>query len=193
MSEQPDISPIPTNLKLISQSLRLTGWIAFWTQLVLGVISSVILLLYAFSSSTSPIRSAEMAQGTGFGIFFAISGLVTLGMGIYWAFRYTRLATHLKDPIATLRPSKGDTIKAVRIGVVVNLIGMLLTLVGAQAIIGSTLARSLSQQPGTFAPGGTMQFIQPLDLFVVQANTNTIFAHFAGVVAALWLLTRLYK
>lgn len=192
MSEQPDVSPIPSNLKQISQSLRLTGWIAFWTQLVLGVISSVILLLYAFSSGTSN-RGAEVAQGTSFGIFFAISGLVTLGISIYWAFRYTRLGKQVTDPIANLRPSKMDTIKAVRIGIIVNLTGMLLTLVGAQAIIGSTLARSLSQQPGTFVPGGTVQFIQPLDLFVVQANTNTIFAHFVGVVAALWLLTRLYK
>ncbi len=191
MSEQPDISPIPTNLKQISQSLQRIGWAAFWIQLVLGVISSIILLLYAFSSSTS--RAGETAQGTGFGIFFAISGLVTLGMSIFWAFRYTKIATQLKDPMASLRPSKIDTIQAVRVGVIINLSGMLLTLVGAQAIIGSTLARSLSQQPGTFIPGGAVQFIQPLDLFVVQANTNTIFAHFAGVIAALWLLTRLYK
>jgi hypothetical protein len=191
MSEQPDISPIPTNLKQIAQSLQRIGWAAFWTQLVLGVISSIILLLYAFSSTTT--RSGETGQGTGFGIFFAISGLVTLGMSIFWAFRYTKIATQLKDPIASLRPSKIDTIQAVRVGVIINLSGMLLTLVGAQAIIGSTLARSLSQQPGTFVPGGAIQFIQPLDLFVVQANTNTIFAHFAGVVAALWLLTRLYK
>lgn len=191
MSEQPDISPIPTNLKQISQSLQRIGWAAFWTQLVLGVISSIILLLYAFSSATT--RVGEPGQGTGFGIFFAISGLVTLGMSIFWAFRYTKIARQLKDPIASLRPSKGDTIQAVRIGVIINLSGMLLTLVGAQAIIGSTLARSLSQQPGTFIPGGAVQFIQPLDLFVVQANTNTIFAHFAGVIAALWLLTRLYK
>jgi hypothetical protein len=191
MSEQPDISPIPTNLKQISQSLQRIGWAAFWTQLVLGVISSIILLLYAFSSATT--RVGEAGQGTGFGIFFAISGLVTLGMSIFWAFRYTKIAKQLKDPIASLRPSKGDTIQAVRIGVIINLSGMLLTLVGAQAIIGSTLARSLSQQPGTFVPGGAIQFIQPLDLFVVQANTNTIFAHFAGVIAALWLLTRLYK
>ncbi len=191
MSEQPDLSPIPTNLKQISQSLQRIGWAAFWTQLVLGVISSIILLLYAFSSATT--RVGEAGQGTGFGIFFAISGLVTLGMSIFWAFRYTKIARQLKDPIASLRPSKGDTIQAVRIGVIINLSGMLLTLVGAQAIIGSTLARSLSQQPGTFIPGGAVQFIQPLDLFVVQANTNTIFAHFAGVIAALWLLTRLYK
>jgi hypothetical protein len=191
MSEQLNPTPLPANLKQASQSLRLTGWIAFWTQLVLAVISSVILLLYAFSTTTN--RNVEMAQGTGFGIFFAICGLVTLGVSIYWAFRYTRLSRQLKDPIANLRPSKSDTINVVRWGVIVNLLGMLLTLVGAQAIIGSTLARSLAQQPGVFTPTGTIQFIQPLDLFVVQANTNTIFAHFAGVVAALWLLGRLHR
>lgn len=39
-----------TNIRAIAQMFRLAGWISFWIQLVLGVISGIIVLLYAFFS-----------------------------------------------------------------------------------------------------------------------------------------------
>jgi len=73
---------------------------------------------------------------------------------------------------------------------IVNLVGMLLTIFGAQAVVGSVLTKSLSQQGAVLDPS---RYVQPLDLFVVQGNVNTITAHFAGIVASLWLFNRVSK
>jgi hypothetical protein len=41
--------------------------------------------------------------------------------------------------------------------------------------------------------GALRDFIQPLDLFVVLASNHTIVAHFAGLVASIWLIDQIYK
>ena len=64
---------------------------------------------------------------------------------------------------------------------------MLLTILGAQAIVGSLVAKSFSQGIGIFT-GSFQRFINPLDIFLVQANTNTIMAHFIGLLATLGIL-----
>lgn len=185
MREKPDTSSIPLSAQRIVFTLRTIGWISFWLQVVLGVISAIILLLsLAFSRNTAAQAST---QGTGFGIFFAICGLVALGIGAFFAFRYTLISKQLLE---TGRPSKAETLQAIRLGLIVNLVGMLLTIFGAQAVVGSVLTKSLSQQGAVLDPS---RYVQPLDLFVVQGNVNTITAHFAGIVASLWLFNRVSK
>lgn len=192
MREKSETSSLPPALQRVALALRTFGGISFWLQLVLGVVSLFILVFATISGSAG--RSAN--QGTGFGAFFAICGLVTLGVGAYFAFRYTRLARNLLESNAAGRPSKSDTLQIIRLGLIVNLVGMLLTIVGAQAIIGSILAKSFAQPQGAVGVGGIVdlnRFVQPLDLFVVQANTNTIAAHFVGITASLWLFNRVNR
>lgn len=190
MLEKPDIPPIPPALERVALTLRTVGWIAFWLQLVLAVVSAVTLLTFAIFSGNSEVERST--QGTGFGVFFAICGLITLGVGIYFAFRYTRISRKLRYAEPTDRPSKAETLRTVRLGLIVNLVGMLFTIVGAQAIVGSILALSLSQPQGG-AIFESRRFVQPLDLFAVQANTNSIAAHFVGIVASVWLLNRVNR
>jgi hypothetical protein len=71
---------------------------------------------------------------------------------------------------------------------------MLLTLLGAEATVGALLAKALSQPQGATvfgAPGNVSQFVQPLDIFIIQANTNILLAHFVGLVFTLWVLNSL--
>jgi hypothetical protein len=42
-----------------------------------------------------------------------------------------------------------------------------------------------------FSPGAQLQIVQPLDIFLVLANTHLLTAHFIGVSATLWLLNRI--
>lgn len=185
MREKPDTSSIPPAAQRIVFTLRTFGWISFWLQVVLGVVSAIILLVsVAFNTNT---KAQGSSQGTGFGIFFAICGLVALGIGAFFAFRYTRISRQLLE---TGRPSKAETLQAIRLGLIVNLVGMLLTILGSQAVVGSVLTKSLSQQGAVLDPS---RYVQPLDLFVVQGNINTITAHFAGIVASLWLFNRVSK
>lgn len=182
----------PSSLQAIAKAFRLLGWIGFWIQLVLGVVSAVILLVFATFGQRD---SGRNNPGTGFGIFLAICGLVTLGVSIYLAFRYTRLGNQLQSSNPNNRPRKVETVQVLRLGVIVNLAGILLTLLGAQAIIGTFAARAISQPQLAFYPqaGNQSSWITGLDMFVIQANTNTVTAHFAGLVSSLWLLNRVNK
>ena len=190
MPDKSDSSTLSSALQQIAVAFRLAGWASFWIQLVLGVVSTLVLLTASFSRDVSTGNSL----GTGFGIVLAVSGVVTLGLGVYLAFRYTRIAKRLQSSNANQRPRKADTIQILRLGLIVNLVGMLLTVVGAQAIVGILLVRSLSLPQGLGAAiYNNNQVIRPLDIFVVQANTNTVGAHFAGLVASLFLLNRVNR
>jgi len=179
MLDKSDSSP-SSQLQEIAQAFRLTGWISFWAQLVLGVVATVIL---GFASFSRDVASNQKGVGTGLGIFFAVVAVITLGASIFWAFRYTRISRQLQSSNPNNRPRKADTIQLLRLGLSINLVGLLLSLVGAQAIVGALLAKSLTlPQAGV----GVYQIdpsriIRPLDIFVVQANTNTVAAHFAGL------------
>ncbi|MEA5570474.1 DUF3611 family protein [Calothrix sp. UHCC 0171] len=184
-----------SQLRAIAKLFRLTGWITFWSQLVLGLVSGGILLFASFSASS---RTAGIGNnpGAGLGIFFAISGLVALGIGLFISFRYVRIGRQLDSANPSNRPRKLETVQVVRLGLLVHLVGILLTLIGAQAIVGILLTKSLTVSqiiPGTITQVDPSRIIQPLDIFVVQANTNTVSAHFAGLVGSIWLLNRITK
>lgn len=190
MLDKSDSASIPPAIRDVAKQFQRTGWISFWLQLGLGVVSTIVLIVANFSRGAGD-NAATSRVGTGFGVFFAVCGLATLVVSTFWAFRYTRVARQLQDTNTSLRPSRADTLKLLQIGVAVNLIGMLLTIVGAQAIVGGLIARSIAQ-PQAYPLYGTnaIPIIRPLDFFVVQANTNTIAAHFVGIVASLWLFNR---
>ncbi|SKB13966.1 conserved membrane hypothetical protein [Planktothrix sp. PCC 11201] len=193
MSYLPDPSPTPNSVQRVASALRTTGWICFWTQLVLWVIAVIIQLFAILVFSRGTAGTTASTSGIGGGLVFALIGLGILGFSIFQAFGYTRLARRLKAPGIT-RPSRGETFKRIRIGLTSNLSGMAVTLLASEAINGILLAKAISQPRGLFSPSGNLQdFIQPLDFFVVLANTHTILAHFVGIAGALWLINRIYK
>ncbi|MFN6566576.1 hypothetical protein A6770_13350 [Nostoc minutum NIES-26] len=191
MSQTPDAPSSSSNLRAIAQTFRLIGWISFWIQLVLGVVSGIIVLLFAIFSQRA--GSPSNNPGTGFGVFLAVCGLIVLGGGIYLAYRYTRIGNQLQSSNPSNRPRKSETVQVLRLGLWVNLAGTLVTLLGAQAIVGTLVARSISPQAITTQFFDPTRIISGLDMLVVQANTNTVSAHFAGLVATLWLLNRINK
>lgn len=179
---------LPPAVRRIANSFRLVGWISFWTQVVLGAITTVILLF----SSLSPARAAGIVNpGTGAGLLFASLGLFAVYASAFWAFRYTRIGRGLRSRDTSRRPTPKTAIQALRIGLIISLAGMLLTLMGGQALIGALLAKSLSQPQGgaaIFDPRSLNRYVETFDIFIVQANSNTLLAHFTSIVATLWLL-----
>ncbi|CAM9349988.1 unnamed protein product [Hapterophycus canaliculatus] len=90
---------------------------------------------------------------------------------------------------------------SLKMGLYINVAGMLLALVGAEQIVGTLVAKVLYSQG--FQPNVVMgttgaaevaqaQF-RALDVFIVQANTNTLLSHFCSLAASLWLLARTPK
>jgi hypothetical protein len=179
---------LPPAVKRIATSFRLSGWISFWVQIVLAVVSGAVLAFAGLNIRGAANQPGSVPNpGVGGGIFFAVLGLVALFAGAYWAFSYTRLSRKLKTKDAQSRPKPGDLIKTLRVGLLINISGMLLTIIGCQAIVGSLVGKSVAQVGGIFS-GNLSRFVTPLDIFVVQANINTIMAHLVGLIASLWLI-----
>ncbi|TVP64468.1 MAG: DUF3611 family protein, partial [Leptolyngbya sp. LCM1.Bin17] len=176
---------LPPAVRRIASNFRMTGWISFWTQAVLAVISSLILLFAVVNVMAR--GGAGGNPGTGVGLFLAAAGLVAVYLSAFWAFRYTRLARRLRSRDSSKRPSPKDALQALRVGIIISMAGMLITLFGGQALIGSLLAKALAQpQTGTvFVPGNINQYVEAFDIFIVQANTNTLLAHFVSLAATL--------
>lgn len=175
-------------IRRIASAFKWAGFVGFWVQLVLGVISTVVMLL-AITNRTETSR-----PGTGFSLFCAACGLICLVVGIYFSFRYGKMATRFASNGGS-RPKKTTALKTIQIGLVVSLVGMFLAIVGAQAIAGIVLSKILAFGQGEVfsANSNRKEFVNSLDLFIVQANTNIISAHFAGLASSLWLLNRVTK
>jgi hypothetical protein len=180
-------------IRRVALSLRILGWVSFWSQVILGVVAGIVLIFAGGNlrapapNPGNPTTPVAANPGTGAGLFFAFIGLVALAASIYWAFRYTRLARKLTAANSAERPKRGDTIRILEIGLLINLAGLLVTVLGAQAIAGALLLKSFEQGFVIFS-GNPLRFITPLDLLVVQSNTNAILAHFIGLASTLWLL-----
>lgn len=183
---------LPPALRRIIKSFYWFGWGSFWAQAILAVVSTLVLgfsaAIIGLQSSTSQ-SVARDNPGAGAGLFFAIAGLFGLYAGAYWAFRYTRLSRQLRATDGRSRPKPGDVIQSLRVGLLINMVGMFLTLLGGEALIGALVAKALSQPQGGAAFFERItQAIQPLDIWVVQANTNIALAHFVGIAVSLWLV-----
>ena len=187
MSDLEINSNTPQTVKKISAQLRRVGWASFWLQLVLAVVSTLIFLFAA------PFASGANNPGTGGSLIFALGGLVVLYGNTYWSFRYVMTSRKLKNP--DLRPKKAETIKLVQWGLMTSILGMALSVMGAESIAGTLLGKSLSSAAsfGMFSADALSKIIQPLDIFIVLANTHTVTAHFIGIVSSLWLLNQFNK
>ncbi|MDB9445553.1 DUF3611 family protein [Anabaena sp. CS-542/02] len=172
----------------IATQIRLTGWITLWVQLALALVCTLLLLF------ASPGR--EFAQqpnpGLGIGVFWVVTSILLLLFSIFWDFRYTRIGRRLDNPKTSLHPSKADTTRAIRMGVMVGLLGILLSILGATTSVSVLVAKAVSQPPGV-AITDPNKIIRALDVFIVVANINGIAAHFVGTVASIWLLEKVHQ
>jgi len=171
---------LPPAIRRIANNFRLIGWGSLWVQVVIGVISSLLFIVNALEPSTSPSQ-------IGADLFPAI-GILAVFVSAFWGFRYVKLSRKLRTSNPDVRPKPKDAIRAVRIGILISLVGMLITIIGAESIVALLWLRAL-RQVATF--GGIQQdtsaFINAADVAVVFAVINTIFAHFVGLCCSLWL------
>jgi Protein of unknown function (DUF3611) len=177
----------PQTVRKIAAQLRRIGWLGFWSQLVLAIVSTAIFIFALAISGSSANNPA-----TGGSLLFSIGGLLLLYASTFWSFNYMQIARKLKNP--DLRPKKANTIQTIQRGILLSVLGMGSSVLGAEAIGGTLLAKSFSSisvSMGFFSPDALTKIIQPLDISIVLANTHTITAHFIGIVCSLWLLSRI--
>ena len=76
-------------------------------------------------------------------------------------------------------------------GILINVAGMGATLLGVSALVGTLVAKTLSNasvNPFMASAAGSYNPVLALDVFLVQAATNTLLGHFSSLLCSLWLL-----
>eukprot|EP00798_Chlamydomonas_sp_ICE-L_P011298 gene11298-18934_t len=159
------------------------GWLGFWIQLTLSVISSIILLFsVAFTSASGP-RSA---------LYLTLLGILAGFLSCFWNFVYTRTGLKMQQFLngnGGSKVKKQSVIDMVTRGVIINIVGMGSTLLGIQAMVGLLVAKTLSTATSNpFATAASYNPVLALDVFLVQAATNTLLGHFLSLICSLWLL-----
>lgn len=182
-------SDAPT-LREIASTFRFAGWFSFWFQLVLTVISGAILLFAAVSTRTP---ASGNNPGTGVGVVLTVCGIAVLGFNMFWSLtKYVTIGRRLNAE-AAVRPKKAEAIQTIRTGLIASLIGTLLALLGAEAIVGLLFGKAVNQGFAGFVNVDPAKFIQPIDILVVQASINVILAQFVAISTSLWLLNKMSK
>lgn len=157
-------------------------------------VTSAVILSFARNVVTGGNRGVGGPQAN---FFLAGTGVVVSFLSIFWTWggearlsrRLTRRPTSRIQAANLLR-------RAIEVGVSLNLVGMGLTLLGAEQTVGVLAIKVLTQRPwnqgGGMYMGGGFEGLQPLDILVVQANTNALLSHFCSLVSLLYL-TRFVK
>ncbi|KAK9807720.1 hypothetical protein WJX72_007137 [[Myrmecia] bisecta] len=190
----PDVSsldasePARYNLARAANACRRWGWFSFWTQLSLSIVSAGILLFsVAFTSQNGPTVS----------LYLTLFGIVAGFLSTFWSFGYTRLARRMRSYLTAgprdnvRRIRKSDVLATLERGAWINILGLVSTLLGLQATVGILVAKTLTNATANpFLSGGAGSYnpVLALDVFLVQASTNTLLSHLTSLLCSLWLI-----
>ncbi|MFM7754490.1 MAG: DUF3611 family protein [Cyanobium sp.] len=182
-------------LQQIGSSLRRMGWLRFWIQVVLGVVVVGVLTFNNIGGRLA--ANSQRALGLGPGISLTTLAFLILLWGIWHSWLVVRCGRALASPV---KPSKGETSKLIKRGLLADLFGLILAAIGYQALAGSLFVQA-SMQAG-FAFGGVMTTpngritnypITSLEMLSVLSNTQVLFAHLIGLGFTLWMLQRIHR
>lgn len=176
-------------VRQFARFLQSAAWFSWWAQVILNVVSGVILFF-----TNAFVASGQQRNLFANGFVFAASGLALGAVSVFWTWGFTGVARRLRKNILEPTSSLAMIRRVLRTAIGINVLGLLTSLIGAEQFVGTLMAKVLSQQG--LAPlvvnsaASLAQTVQPLDIFVIQANTNTLLSHFASLVVSLVLLIR---
>jgi hypothetical protein len=186
------------DLQLISAALRRLGWVRFWIQLALAVVVVGVLVFNNIGGRLA--ANSSRALGLGPGISLTTLSFLLLLWCLWQSWLVVRCGRALASPV---RPSRGETARLVKRGLLADLTGLTLAAVGYQAMAGSLFVQASQQVPGFFGaqiqsqPGTGGRVIglpiTSIEMFSVLGNTQVLFAHLIGLAISLWLLQRIYR
>ena len=167
----------------LSFGMRRIGWIRFWAQSILGVVVAAVLL---FSNVVN--NNSEDQVTLNLGLSITTISLIFLIFSLWQSWLIVRTGRSLAS---NARPSRGQTSKLIKRGLVNDLLGMIFGLIGYQTFMGELFIQASSQATGQLTTSKTT--ITGLEILSVLSNTQVIAAHFFGLCFSLWLLRRIYK
>jgi hypothetical protein len=187
----------PPDLPRIANALRLIGWVRFWTQLALAVVVVGVLLFN--NVGTRVAANAQRALGLGPGLSFTTLSFLLLAWSLWQCWQVIRCGRALASAAP---PSRGETSRLIKRGLLVDLAGLTVAAVGYQALAGSLFLQASMQAPGLFGPmaypgGGQSPIstypITSIEMLSVLSNTQVLFAHLLGLAFSLWMLQRIFR
>lgn len=181
--------------KPASRAFWRIGWLTWWVQLILTIVSAVIV---GFALTFPSVDVGTSASSIGF-VFIGISIIVAF-VSLFCTFGYTRLSLWLQSASSSEASSKAPAKISyrLRVGISVALFGLAFATLGLQAIVGTLLARLLTTGIGSTnfrgldskAGSVATPLVQPVDVLVVQASANIILALLTVVLSSLWFRRR---
>ena len=188
----------PLDLQRMADALRRMGWVRFWVQLALGVVVVGVLIFNNLGGQMA--ANSSRALGLGPGLSLTTLSFLLLLWSLWQSWLVVRCGRALASPA---RPSKGETSRLVKRGLLADLSGLTLAAVGYQALAGSLFVQASQQVPGFFGaqiqatPGTAGRLvglpITSIEMLSVLGNTQVLFAHLIGLWISLWLLQRVYR
>lgn len=175
-----------------SKALKRASFFSWWAQVILTTISAVILVFAKSVLSGRVAYGAATAVAGEPSFLLSGTGLVLSAISIVWTWgNGARLSRRLMVKPTTPLAAAHMLRRAIRVGVTLNLLGLLCNLVAAEEIIGSLAIKVLTSNRSILAAGGASllapEGLQPLDVLVVQANTNSLLSQFCSLVSLLYL------
>ena len=116
----------------LSFGLKRMGWIRFWIQVVLGVVVVGVLTFNNIGGSLA--RNAERAVGLGPGLSLTTLSFLVLLYSLWQGWLIVRIGRAVDSPA---RPSRGETARLVKRGLLADLVGLTFAAIGYQALAGS--------------------------------------------------------
>lgn len=199
MQTTAETSDLDKRLHRVANVLKIAGWSGVWIQLALAAASGLMVVFALFGRTFNQAIAVQpgiigqpgTTPGLGVSTFLAIAGVILLLLNAFLSYRQTYYAKRLRHPIEAAHPRKSDIMQVVQLGVVVALVGMLLTILGSSTALAVLLSKVITQPQGV-AIYDPSRAVRSLDVFVAIANMSGVVAHFFGTVAALSLLRWLW-
>jgi cytochrome b561 len=171
--------------------LRIFGWLGFWAQLCLGLVSVLLLVVTAsskyYSASSLHIPYLSWAQGV-FWAYFATVLLALTVIGFFYCIRLAKLVMHGPDPTSYQRRIT-RLVSGINFG---SSLGLTIAILGTAFSIALLIAKTVAQPPGIAITDPT-KIVRAVDVFVLLANFNIVVAHFVGILTCLWMLHRVHR
>ena len=116
-----------------------------------------------------------------------VASLVALGIRIFFAWRYSRMAKKLQIIDPALQPDRTEIIALLRIGLTISLLGLILAFFASETTVVTIIAQAIAQ-PQASTLYEPQQAIETADLFLDFVNVTILGAHSLGMVNAWGLL-----
>ena len=185
------------DFQLLSLGMRRIGWIRFWIQTTLGVISAGILLFYNVGGNVG--KGSLKAAGLSSGLSITTISFFVLIYSLWQGWLIVQKGRALNSPA---KPSRGETSRLLKRGIIVDLLGLVFAVIGYQALAGALTVQAASQVSGFFGAGminPASSNVMPtfpitsIEMLSVLSNTQLMMAHLIGLIISLWLLQRIYR